>query len=174
MNNAARETARQAALVYYDKAAIALTPGERAGVEIADFGRDDFVRTGLALITYINTQRYCAKEMVLQPGQTCPEHRHPPVAGEPGKEETFRCRLGEVYLFVEGECTPDPMGNPPAGDEAHYTVHHQVVLKPGEQHTILPNTKHWFQSGPQGAVVSEFSTTSRDDSDIFTDPRIVR
>ena len=30
------------------------------------------------------------------------------------------------------------------------------------------------QAGPQGAVVSEFSSTSDDESDIFTDPHIKR
>ena len=33
---------------------------------------------------------------LLFPGQTCPEHRHPPFDGTPGKEETFRCRRGTV------------------------------------------------------------------------------
>ena len=37
-----------------------------------------------------------------------------------------------------------------------------------------PNTRHWFQAGPDGAVVSEFSTKSLDEYDIFTDPRIRR
>ena len=55
-----------------------------------------------------------------------------------------------------------------------YTVRHEIVLRPGEQHTIPPNTLHWFQAGPEGAVVSEFSTQSRDDLDVFTDPRIER
>jgi D-lyxose ketol-isomerase len=48
------------------------------------------------------------------------------------------------------------------------------VLGPGEQYTIPPNTLHSFEAGEEGAIVSEFSTTSRDDLDIFTDPRIVR
>jgi D-lyxose ketol-isomerase len=38
----------------------------------------------------------------------------------------------------------------------------------------MPDTKHWFQSGPEGAIVSEFSTRSTDEADIFTDPRIKR
>jgi D-lyxose ketol-isomerase len=38
----------------------------------------------------------------------------------------------------------------------------------------LPNTLHWFQAGAAGAIVTEFSTRSRDESDVFTDPRIVR
>ena len=51
---------------------------------------------------------------------------------------------------------------------------HELELRPGEQYTIPPDTLHWFQAGPDGAVVSEFSSTSRDELDVFTDPRIVR
>ena len=168
------ERARQKTLKMFQNAQIALTPEEADRIEVADFGLDDLDRTALQLITYVNTDRVCAKELVLFPGQTCPEHRHPPVAGEPGKEETFRCRTGEVYIFVPGEPTPNPKGAPPAGDEAYYTVLHEVVLRPGEQYTLAPNTLHWFQAGPEGAIVSEFSTTSRDESDVWTDPRIDR
>jgi D-lyxose ketol-isomerase len=48
------------------------------------------------------------------------------------------------------------------------------VLRPGGQYTIPPDTLHWFQAGPDGAVVTEFSSTSRDELDVFTDPRIRR
>jgi D-lyxose ketol-isomerase len=48
------------------------------------------------------------------------------------------------------------------------------MLWPGQQHTVPPNTLHWFQAGPEGAIVSEFSTHSRDDLDVFTDPDIAR
>ena len=91
-----------------------------------------------------------------------------------GKEETFRCRWGTVYLYVPGIGTPEPSCHPPKGSEAHYTVRREVVLKPGEQHTLFPNTRHWFQAGPEGAIVSEFSTRSTDEADMFTDPRIKR
>jgi D-lyxose ketol-isomerase len=47
-------------------------------------------------------------------------------------------------------------------------------LQPGQQYTIPPNTLHWFQAGDEGAVVSEFSTRSRDEFDIFTDQQIRR
>jgi D-lyxose ketol-isomerase len=53
-------------------------------------------------------------------------------------------------------------------------VWHEIVLNPGDQYTLWPNTLHWFQAGDQGAVVSEFSTRSRDESDIFSDPEIQR
>ena len=54
------------------------------------------------------------------------------------------------------------------------TVFHEIRLLPGEQYTIMPNTLHWFQAGKDGAVVSEFSTHSTDETDVFTDPAIVR
>ena len=54
------------------------------------------------------------------------------------------------------------------------TVFHEIILDEGEQYTIFPNTKHWFQAGKQGVIISEFSTKSRDESDVFTDTRIKR
>ena len=136
------------------EAGIVLTPHERETIEIADFGLGRLDEVGLQIVVYVNTDRVCAKELVLFPHQRCPEHRHPPVGGEPGKEETFRVRRGAVSLQVEG-----------AGD---------MVLGAGEQYTIPPNTLHSFEAGDDGAIVSEFSTTSRDALDVFTDPRIVR
>jgi D-lyxose ketol-isomerase len=159
---------------YLSRARIAITPAEAANIEVADFGLNDLEHTGLELVVYLNTSRVCAKELVLFPRQTCPEHRHPPVDGEPGKEETFRCRWGQVYIYVPGEPAARPKAQPPQGREQTYTVWHEVTLKPGEQYTLAPDTLHWFQAGDEGAVVSEFSTRSRDESDIFTDPEIQR
>jgi D-lyxose ketol-isomerase len=161
---------------YFDKAGIILTPQEENAIEIADFGLEDFEEFGLALITYVNTDRCCAKELVLLPEQSCPEHFHPPIPSlnYEGKEETFRCRWGEVYLYVSGEPTPNPLGSPPASRREWFTVQYEIVLRPGEQYTIIPQTWHWFQGGRQGAVVSEFSTRSVDEADIFRDPAIQR
>lgn len=155
-------------------AGIVLTPSERESVEVADFGLDELETTGLQLITYVNTDRYCAKDLVLFPGQTCPEHRHPPVYGEPGKMETFRCRTGRVWLYVEGPGSPLRGPGPPSVDDGRYTAFHEIELGPGEQYTIPPDTLHWFRAGEEGAVVSEFSSTSRDEHDLFTDSRITR
>lgn len=168
------EATRQAqrALQYYDKAKIVLNDTERQVVEVADFGLNRVENVGLQLLTYINTDRVCAKEMVLLPGQTCPEHQHVGTCGMPGKEETFRCRWGKVYLYVSGEgCEENIQAQMPA---TTVTVFHEVVLLPGEQYTIMPGTLHWFQGGPEGAVVSEFSTHSTDETDVFTDEAIVR
>ncbi len=167
--------ARYRAAAMLEAAGIAITPAERAAIEVADFGLGDLTNLGLELVVYVNTERVCAKELVLFPGQTCAEHRHPPFGGTPGKEETFRVRMGAVYLHVEGgEPTPNPKARPVRADRGFYTALREIVLHPGEQFTVPPNTKHWFQAGPDGAVVSEFSTQSRDELDVFTDPEIRR
>ena len=167
--------ARKRAVAVLERAGIAIAPMEQAQVEVADFGLGDLEKIGLELVVYVNTDRVCAKELVLFAGQTCPEHRHPPFDGTAGKEETFRVRQGVVYLHVEGgEPTPGPLARPARFERGVYTAAREIVLHPGEQFTVPPNTKHWFQAGPDGAVVSEFSTQSRDDLDIFTDPEIVR
>jgi D-lyxose ketol-isomerase len=203
-----RAQARAAEIL--NQAQIVLTGREAASIEVAEFGLSNLEEQGLEIITYVNTDRYCAKELVLFPRQTCPEHKHPPVGDDPGKMETFRCRYGRVFLYVEeasaepgtesgaelpkrdgleagaGE-TEDQLAQQaqarrrqlisaviPAGSEAYYTATREIVLNPGEQYTIAPGTLHWFQAGDDGAVVSEFSSTSRDEFDIFTDPRVGR
>jgi D-lyxose ketol-isomerase len=149
-----KSEARERAAAMFDEAGIVLTPRERESIEIADFGLGRLEEIGLQIVVYVNTDRVCAKELVLFPHQRCPEHRHPPVEGEPGKEETFRVRRGAVHLHVDG-----------AGE---------ILLEPGEQYTVPPDTLHSFEAGDEGAIVSEFSTTSRDALDVFTDPEIVR
>ena len=176
MKKSVYEQACQRALEYYEKAHIILSAEEKGKIEVADFGLNDLENTGLEILTYVNTERCCAKELVLLPHQTCPEHTHKPMPeiGYMGKQETFRCRYGKVYLYVEGEPSENPKCKAPEGYEDVFTVWHEIELNPGEQYTIKPNTFHWFQSGDEGAVISEFSTTSHDEYDIFTDERINR
>ena len=162
------------AIGFFERAGIVITPEEKRNIEVADFGLGDLTHVGLEIVTYVNTERCCAKEIVLFPSQTCPEHRHINIEGQLGKEETFRCRWGIVYLYVPGPKTVRPHCFLPRGREKYYTVRHEVTLKPGDQYTLSPNMLHWFQSGDQGAVVSEFSTGSRDELDVFTDPRVQR
>jgi D-lyxose ketol-isomerase len=157
-----------------DGVGIQLTLEEQENIEIADFGLGQLERTGLELVVYVNTDRYCAKELVLFPGQTCPEHRHPSVFGESGKMETFRCRWGKVWLYIDGEPSPEIQAQIPQGSEEFYSVFREIELNPGDQYTIPPNTLHWFQAADSGGIVSEFSSTSRDEFDIFTDKRIKR
>lgn len=163
-------------LAAFEKAGIVLTEAEKQNIEVADFGLGMVEKIGLQILTYVNTEKCCAKEMVLRPFQTCPEHTHKDgvengVAYD-GKEETFRCRRGTCYLYVQGEGDKDTIKA--KLPETKVTVFHEIVLHEGEQYTMMPNTKHWFQAGEEGAIISEFSTKSRDESDVFEDERIQR
>ncbi|MGN8647424.1 D-lyxose/D-mannose family sugar isomerase [Gracilibacillus sp. HCP3S3_G5_1] len=169
-----RKIAQKKTIEILSNAGIVLTEDEKQRVEVADFGLGRLEEEGLQLVTYENNAYYCAKELVLFPNQTCPEHKHPTIGETEGKQETFRCRAGKVYLYVEGEPTELIKAEIPKESEAYYTVFHEIELHPGEQYTIPPNTLHWFQAADQPTIVSEFSTTSRDEHDIFTNPQIKR
>ena len=170
MKRAIADKMESLAREYFAKAGIIVRPDEE--IEVSDFGLNNIENVGLQLCVYINTERVCAKEMVLLPHQTCPEHKHVGDGKTAGKEETFRCRYGKVYLYVEGEGKKEDIhGVLPA---TKTTIYHEVTLNPGEQYTIMPGTLHWFQAGDEGAVISEFSTKSTDETDVFTDENIVR
>src|SRR6266508_6747033 len=57
--------AQQQAKEYLARAGIVITPEEAANIEVADFGLNELDSTGLELVVYVNTDRVCAKELVL-------------------------------------------------------------------------------------------------------------
>ncbi|TSA33655.1 MAG: D-lyxose/D-mannose family sugar isomerase [Porphyromonadaceae bacterium] len=175
MNESTFSSARLRTIDLLDRAKIVLTDKEKQNIEIADLGVGDLDHVGLEVVQYINNDRYCAKELVLFSWQICLEHRHPKVSEtNPGKMETFRCRWGEVYLYTKGDPTPNPKARVSETYLPYLTAWNEVILLPGEQYTIPKNTLHWFQAGPDGCVVSEFSSASTDENDVFTDPRVKR
>ncbi len=149
---------------------------ESEHIEVADLGLSELSMTGLQILTLVSTEWIGAKLLILRPHQFFPQHRHPPSPTEnyPGKEEIFRGQWGEAYLYVPGEPTPDPKGHPPSHRRAYCTVWREVILGPGDQFLCPPNTWHWFQAGPEGAVVWSFSSKVTDAEDIFLDPEITR
>jgi D-lyxose ketol-isomerase len=165
-----RELARQMLAA----AGIVITEKEGLNIEIADFGLGRFPEIGLILLVYVNTDRVCAKELIMPPNQNCVQHKHPDIGGEPGKEETFRCRWGKVYLYVDGDKTENSAVQPPFDKDRYYTAQNEIVLGPGDQYVMPPDTWHWFQAGPEGAIISEFSSRSRDELDAFSDPGVER
>jgi D-lyxose ketol-isomerase len=169
------QRAREKACRLIREAKIAITQKEKENMEVPDFGLNDFKHLGFAIIVYENNDRYCAKELILLPRQICPEHRHPKVNEKNiGKQETFRCRWGEIYLYGKGDPTPKPKAVLPEGYKKYFTAWHEVILRPGDQYTLPPDNLHWFQAGDKGAIVSEFSSTSTDENDIFTNPNLRR
>jgi D-lyxose ketol-isomerase len=152
---------------------IHITDGEAKKVEVADFGLSHLDTEGAQIITLVDAGRISVKVVALFPNQTLPEHWHPPIGDDPGKEETVRVIWGKVRFYVPGDDNMQE-GFIPAGKEDVYTMRHELALKPGGQVTVEPGTIHWFQAAEQGAVIYSFSSVARDVLDGFTDPEVKR
>ncbi len=165
--------ARGAAASLLRRANLGVTEAEMEKIEVADFGLSDLQREGAQILTWVQTDRIGVKLIALQPWQALPEHWHPPVGEDPGKEETIRVVWGTLILGVDG---PDTVAAArlPRGKEQYYTRRQEHVLRPGKQMQFVPGAAHWFQGGPEGTVLFSFSTVARDVLDQFTDPGVQR
>jgi D-lyxose ketol-isomerase len=157
----------------FHRAGLVVREDEQRLIEVADFGLSNLQSEGAQILTLVQTARLGVKLLALTPRQTLPEHWHPPVGDDPGKEETVRHLYGDICIYVTG---PDTMRNGfiPEGRDAVYTLRHELTPQPGDQLTFSPGEKHWFQAGPRGAVLYSFSTVARDILDKFTDPAVQR
>lgn len=168
-----RTEAQAQAAELIQKADVYVTSSEIASIEVADFGLSRVRVEGAQILTWLQTERIGVKILVLLPGQTLPEHWHPQVGDDPGKEETVRHLYGDLYVVVDGDDTM-ALSRPPKGNEHSYSCRHEIVPHVGEQITFPPLAKHWFQAGPAGAVAFSFSSVVRDALDGFTDPNVER
>lgn len=168
-----KKEAQQLAARMIREAGLQISDNEIARIEVADFGLGNLAVEGVEVFTIVNTDRLAAKILVLFPNQTEPEHWHPKVGDDPGKQETVRHIWGDLRFYVEG---PDTLreGFIVPGKDDVYRLRHEIIMKPGDQLTFEPYEKHWFQAGERGAVLYSFSTTVRDGLDGFTDPDIQR
>jgi len=114
-----------------------------------------FIEEGKELLAY----RY--------PGSGIIEYRFPYI-------EDIENAMSTEYLYTDAD--PDARAEDISVPlpKTDVTVFTETILEPGQQYTLMPGTLHWFIAGPEGAVISEFSTHSTDETDVFTDPRIVR
>jgi D-lyxose ketol-isomerase len=154
-------------------AGVHIRDDEIAAIEVVDFGLSHLEIEGVQVFTMVSTARLAAKVLVLFPNQTEPEHWHPQVGDDPGKQETIRHIWGDLRFYVDGDASMKE-GFIVDGKEKAYTLRQEIVLALGDQLTFEPYEKHWFQAGPRGAVLYSFSTTVRDGLDGFTDPNIQR
>ncbi len=171
--HADEEGARTRAAGFIRRAGFALRDEEAASIECADFGLGNPAAEGAQILTLVQSPRVAAKLIVLFPGQSLPEHWHPPVGEDPGKEETIRVFWGSLFIGMPGEGTAIRAAIP-RDKEAFYTCRNERLLIPGEQCFLPPGTRHWFQGGPEGVVAGSFSSVARDILDRFTDPGVVR
>ncbi len=167
------ESAQKKAAELIKNAGVLITPQEEGKIDVADFGLSQLEAEGIQILTLFSTSRISAKILVLFPNQTEPEHWHPPVDDDPGKEEIIRAIWGDLRFYIPGDDTM-MQGFIPKEKEHVYTMRNEIIMHPGDQLHLSPGTKHWFQAGPNGAVLYSFSTCVRDGFDRFTDPDIVR
>jgi len=168
-----QEQARRRAAEMIRAAGIHITDIEANRTEVVDFGLSRLEHEGVQVLTLVQTERISIKVLALFPNQTEPEHWHPPVGSDPGKEETVRVISGTLYFYVPGENTFKE-GFLVEGKEHCYTMRHELVMRPGDQVTLAPGVRHWFQAREEGVVMYSFSTIARDVMDRFTDKDIVR
>jgi D-lyxose ketol-isomerase len=173
ITRAQQKTAQKWAADMIRQAGIRITEEEANRIEVVDFGLSNLEKEGVQVLTLVQSERISVKVLVLFPNQTEPEHWHPPVGDDPGKEETVRVISGTVYFYIPGEDTLKE-GFMVNGKEDCYTMRNEIVLKPCDQIILQPGEKHWFQARDEGAVMYSFSTIARDALDQFSDPNIER
>jgi D-lyxose ketol-isomerase len=164
---------REQAAAYISESGFPVTSQEMNGIAVADFGLSSPHTEGAQILTLFATERISAKLIVLLPDQVLPEHWHPPVGDDPGKEEILRGYAGTVLYYEEGTENIDDTEVIP-GKEECYVSRSRIDLEPGVQVIIPPGKKHWMKGGPNGGCVISFSTCVRDILDQFTDRNIIR
>jgi D-lyxose ketol-isomerase len=167
------EAAKKKAAEMIRNAGIQLSEKETANIEVADFGLGNLKEEGAQILTLVQTERISVKILALFPDQTEPEHWHPRVGDDPGKEETIRVVKGILYTYMPGANTLKE-GQLPENKDDVYTCRNELVMQVNDQITFKPGTKHWFRAGHEGVVMYSYSTIARDILDKFTDPKVIR
>lgn len=164
---------KKLALKMITDAGIILTQKEIEYMDVADFGLSQLLVEGAQITALADTDFISIRLIALLPNQTEPEHWHTAIEGKPGKEETVRVISGKLYFYIPGTDTIKE-GHIPPDKEKWYTCRNEQIMKPGDQITLKSGTRHWFQSGTEGAVIICFCSAAVDALDPFTDPNIVR
>ena len=97
--------ARERAAALMRRAGVHLKDDEVSRIEVVDFGLSRLEQEGVQVFTMVQTERISAKVLAMLPDQTEPEHWHPPVGDDPGKEETIRVIAGALYFYTPGPDT---------------------------------------------------------------------
>jgi len=147
------------------------------GWDVTDFGRGEFARLGLTLLTLRNgpvgapgrgEKDYCEKVMLVGPGQVTPCHFH--VA----KMEDIINRAGGRLVIRLHHATADGGLDESAsvsvqvdGLTREFPPGGELVLTPGESVTLPPRLYHafWGAAGDEPVLVGEVSRVNDDAND---------
>ncbi len=132
------------------------------GLDVTDFGSNNFLKQGLFLITLTNgviggAAPYCHKIMATRQGQICPFHTHYK------KTEHIRVLKGKMQLRMYND---HPTGNVTVSVDGflqEYEPNKIIVVKEGAAVCLLPGTYHEFAGYDVGFTILEEVSTSNDD-----------
>jgi D-lyxose ketol-isomerase len=163
------KTITEKAKALIKRSGLVLSKQEWQQFAINDFGLGDIFKEGFQFIDILRSDRLRITIIVFLPHQSIPQHRHPSYGNESGKEETLRVLYGNTQVFIEGpkNSAHTPI---PSEKEAYYTAKHKIALDAGQQVTVPPGIKHWFQAGPEGSVNIVFQNRVDETQNIFDDP----
>jgi len=146
---------------------------------VTDFGLNDFAHVGKGCTLWVNknypTGGYFAREIFLLPGQMIAEQKN--VASEMGapKHATLLVRYGSIYSFsVENTLGFFPDGvQVPKSQEKFTKSNNCKLVHAGELFTIKKEDDwHFIMAGPDGAIVTEFSTFFDPQGRQYSNPNI--
>jgi len=167
LNPAIQKEIRKEALNLFKKANIPLSYEEKIKeLKIVEFGELDFYKVGLVFLTFISTDFYGGRYILLFPNQFCPLHIHPETPGLQAKVETFRVLYGQVIKYWASKEQDDKLLHLDALSLRNLDYKNFVVLNEGEQAITVPEERHWYLGGSKGAIAMEISTTLKNE---FTD-----
>ena len=95
-----QKAAREQAADMIRQAGLLISDGEAESIEVVDFGLSNLSVEGAQILTLVQTERISVKLLALASNQTEPEHWHPRVGEDPGKEETVRHLWGDLLFYV--------------------------------------------------------------------------
>jgi D-lyxose ketol-isomerase len=149
-------------------------PGLREKLWIADYGRGQFTKVGLAAYMFVNEveDRYMLMDIFLLPHQMLPEHWHIEGEGNPAKREGWLVRWGVSHIVGIGE--PN-LGKDVVIPKLHCdgtaTTQHEVVATPGTFVKLAKvGTRHWQYAGPEGAIITEVANVHTNSAVRHSDP----
>ena len=141
------------------------------GWDITDFGSNDFLHEGLALVTLRNgnirldRKPYCEKIMMVRKGQVTPIHFH-----WKKMEDIINCGGGELCMRLWQADADEELSDKPCtvrldGVETTVPAGETLRLAKGRSITFTPYLYHTFWAEGEDCLVGEVSTVNDDTND---------
>jgi len=147
--------------------------------KISDFGLKDFSHVGMGSTTWVNknypTGGYQGREIFLLPGQMMAEYKNIKTENSLQTQSSWLVRHGTIYSFsVESTLGFFPEEIKITESQRPFTkANNCKVVHQGECDTLKDKGGwHFIMGGPEGAIVTEFSTFLNPKNLRFSNPNV--